>query len=487
MVNTFVVPSPLCPSFSAFSAVLKGQNSAKAGRRWDVIVIGGGPAGAQAARHLAAGGARVALLDRPPPGGKVCGGCLTAPAWDELGRPEALQATPVREAVFEWSPLPGEDGRGGPLAAPGAPAPACRASPRRSGAPPGRSRAAIQVRGDAVLVDRDRLDAYLVARAEEAGAHLFRTRARQVRRSASGWTVETEGPTFAAPFLVGADGCRSIVRRAVAGPWRPSDVVLAVGVTAEWPDLAPGVCRPGMVRALFPAARRGRQDAARHGYAYVFGRSDGAVLGYWRRGSGGREVLAGLWGLCERWLCFCSKTASPLTPPLFRGGEREVMGQPVCGSGPSPAEADCGPRRRPLPHPRGRMMPCLASGGAATRATGGADWMLVGDAAGHVNPVTGEGIRYALRGGRLAAEAILDGRPRSYGDRWEADFGGFLRWGSRLMEFCEWTTVLRRLIGRAERSDRGARALADLAFARRDYAGLYFKGAAAYALDALLG
>jgi flavin-dependent dehydrogenase len=325
---------------------------------------------------------------------------------------------------------------------------------------PCRSRAAIQVRGDAVLVDRDRLDAYLAARAEEAGAHLFRTRARRVRRSASGWTVETEGPTFAAPILVGADGCRSIVRRAVAGPWRPSDVVLAVGVTAEWPDLAPGVCRPGMVRALFPAARRGRQDAARHGYAYVFGRSDGAVLGYWRRGIGGREVLAGLRGLCERWLC---------------------------GSGPSPAEADCGPRRRALPHPRGRMMPCLASGGAAMRPTGGADWMLVGDAAGHVNPVTGEGIRFALRGGRLAAEAILDGRPRSYPDRWEADFGGLLRWGARLVEFCEWTTVLRRLIGRAARSDRGARALADLAFARRDYAGLYFKGAAAYAMDALIG
>jgi geranylgeranyl reductase family protein len=36
--------------------------------------------------------------------------------------------------------------------------------------------------------------------------------------------------------------------------------------------------------------------------------------------------------------------------------------------------------------------------------------LLVGDAAGFVDPVTGEGISYALLSGRLAAEAILDGQ-----------------------------------------------------------------------------
>ena len=40
--------------------------------------------------------------------------------------------------------------------------------------------------------------------------------------------------------------------------------------------------------------------------------------------------------------------------------------------------------------------------------------MLVGDAAGLVDPFTGEGIRFAINSGRLAAEAILGGRPAAY-------------------------------------------------------------------------
>jgi flavin-dependent dehydrogenase len=132
-------------------------------------------------------------------------------------------------------------------------------------------------------------------------------------------------------------------------------------------------------------------------------------------------------------------------------------------------------------------VPCIVSGGEFDRPTAGDDWLLAGDAAGHVNPVTGEGIRYALRGGRLAAEAILAGRPRSYRDRWEDDFGGLLRWGARLVRLQEWTGVVRDLIARADGSRRAAEALADLAFARRPYGRLYAGGAAHYFIDMLLG
>jgi flavin-dependent dehydrogenase len=40
--------------------------------------------------------------------------------------------------------------------------------------------------------------------------------------------------------------------------------------------------------------------------------------------------------------------------------------------------------------------------------------LLVGDAAGLVDPLTGEGIRFAIKSGRLAAEAILSGHPERY-------------------------------------------------------------------------
>ena len=58
---------------------------AASGSRWDVVVVGAGPAGASAAVRLAEGGRRVLLVDRcEMPRGKVCGCCLSHVAVEEL-------------------------------------------------------------------------------------------------------------------------------------------------------------------------------------------------------------------------------------------------------------------------------------------------------------------------------------------------------------------------------------------------------------------
>jgi flavin-dependent dehydrogenase len=49
--------------------------------------------------------------------------------------------------------------------------------------------------------------------------------------------------------------------------------------------------------------------------------------------------------------------------------------------------------------------------------------LLVGDAAGLVDPLTGEGIRLAVKSGRLAAEAILNGQVDRYPERIWHDIG----------------------------------------------------------------
>ena len=48
--------------------------------RADVVIVGGGPAGAWAAYTLARGGARVTLVDRSHPREKPCGGGVTGRA-----------------------------------------------------------------------------------------------------------------------------------------------------------------------------------------------------------------------------------------------------------------------------------------------------------------------------------------------------------------------------------------------------------------------
>jgi flavin-dependent dehydrogenase len=64
--------------------------------------------------------------------------------------------------------------------------------------------------------------------------------------------------------------------------------------------------------------------------------------------------------------------------------------------------------------------------------------MLAGDAAGHCSPITGEGIYYAMLGGRIAGEAAADAVIRSdfsstklaaYERRWKKAMGSDLKWG----------------------------------------------------------
>jgi len=51
--------------------------------------------------------------------------------------------------------------------------------------------------------------------------------------------------------------------------------------------------------------------------------------------------------------------------------------------------------------------------GGAVSGVAGPNWMLIGDSAGCINPLNGEGIDYALETGRLAAEQVVTSGPRT--------------------------------------------------------------------------
>ncbi len=57
----------------------------------------------------------------------------------------------------------------------------------------------------------------------------------------------------------------------------------------------------------------------------------------------------------------------------------------------------------------------------------GENWILVGDAAGHVNPITGAGILYSLWSAKLAADAIQNKDLKSYDKIWRNAYGDELR------------------------------------------------------------
>ncbi|WP_344633828.1 geranylgeranyl reductase family protein [Streptomyces glaucosporus] len=215
------------------------------------------------------------------------------------------------------------------------------------------------------VVPRRILDARLVDAAVAAGARLLRHRVRGLRQHAGAVVLDDEIP---AAVVVGADGAHSAVRRALGRPRGPAALALR-----GYAPVAPG--------------RRGAQViefGTRHqpSYAWSFDCGDGrANVGYGETLREGRPAPNRA-RLLER--------LDALLPGAAEGGEDWVGHHLPLSTA----------RWRP---PAGRVL-------------------LAGDAAGLVNPLSGEGIHYAvatgIAAGRAAAAALREGRPERAGERY---------------------------------------------------------------------
>ena len=112
----------------------------------------------------------------------------------------------------------------------------------------------------------------------------------------------------------------------------------------------------------------------------------------------------------------------------------------------------------------------------------GDGWMAVGDAAGLVDPVTGEGLYYAIRSADLAAQSLLADappveNPERYGKLLRRDFAADLEFGSRLAKRVFLgrfllSSVPARMVQFTRRSPRFAGIMQDLFAGRQPYLGL---------------
>jgi geranylgeranyl reductase family protein len=157
--------------------------------RYDAIIVGAGPAGSTAARHLARAGARVLLADRARfPRDKPCGGGITFRADAELG----IDLEPVTERFIYGADVSVNLGSrferaGGSLLA--------------------------------RMTQRSRLDAYLVEQATLAGAE-FRdgVAIREVEVEARSARARANGDDYEARVLIAADGVNGVVARTLGMP-----------------------------------------------------------------------------------------------------------------------------------------------------------------------------------------------------------------------------------------------------------------------------
>ena len=315
---------------------------ATAPERREVLVVGGGPAGAATAIGLVRRGRDVVLVDRAPDWRWRACGVFTSPAtMDSLARlgvaaddlaaiarriPAMRVETP---AGTRFRLTYGDDGSG---------------------------------RAVAVGLDRSRLDPHLLDLARQAGVDV-RTGVA-VRAVRDGVATLAGGGAIGARVVVGADGLRSIVARSGGVVRRPP--------LGDRPALTFHVADPDP----------GRVRDAR---MIVF---DGGYVGL-APVPGGR-VNVGIVLASGSWRHRLRTEGADATVRAVMAAIPPAADDPVTWSDPEPCDAIEG----------------ASPVGARVARRAGADWLLVGDAAGFLDPFTGEGLHRALVSAELAVAAI---------------------------------------------------------------------------------
>ncbi len=247
-------------------------------------------------------------------------------------------------------------------------------------------------RHDFAVYSRKELARMMRDRAVAAGAALHCTRVEKTEFSNGRWRIETPAGEFEADFLVGADGASSVIRRRAGVRFGDNDYAYALGWHVKTAD------PPARVDVKY------LDDVS--GYLWLFPRRDHISFGI---ASGYRETTPAR--LKEMLIAFIETQDRELAVELRSpGGSPRATFYAAMIPSLDVTTLD-------------RLRACDAGKG----------WALVGDAAGFVDPLTGEGIYYAIKSADLLARALSD-RIESYDDRWRAEFGAELKRASELQD-----------------------------------------------------
>jgi flavin-dependent dehydrogenase len=126
------------------------------------------------------------------------------------------------------------------------------------------------------------------------------------------------------------------------------------------------------------------------------------------------------------------------------------------------------------------ILPSLRASTLRQVAVSGKRWALIGDAAGFVDPITGEGLYYALRSAELLSQALLKDPPESYAARLREDFlpdlGAAARVADRFYSG-RWLgrTVIERMIQFTENSGNFRELMRDMFAGTQNYRDLRYR------------
>jgi geranylgeranyl reductase family protein len=217
------------------------------------------------------------------------------------------------------------------------------------------------------IFSREVLNGLLLERAREAGVEVVRDRVVRIDGAPGNWTLLSKTGFCEASHVVIATGARSPFRKQFCQPFHPEDLLVAAGY------YIPGSGQVARIQFL-----RGLQ-----GYIWIFPRRDHFSAGICGRMDG--KNTADLRRLLEATL--------PRLGLSFAGAKFYA-----------------------------HVLPSLRPESLRNPAVSGEGWSMIGDAAGFVDPITGEGLYYAMRSAELISQALLAGSPEAYASLLRRDF-----------------------------------------------------------------
>jgi len=266
-----------------------------------------------------------------------------------------------------------------------------------------------------LIYSRMDLNRMLLDRAEQAGAQLEKTRVLEIERGGRGWRLKTSHGVLDADFCIVATGARNSLRN-VGTEWTAADTMYALG--------------------YFVPSAQNHIDIQflpnLEGYIWVFPRCGHLSVGICGKGEPAQSLRARL----ERYMN--EKGISYKDASFY-----------------------------------GHMLPSLEHSGWKNNRLAGDGWLAVGDAGGLVDPITGEGLYYAMRSGDLASQVVMSDshslaeRAQAYRTLLRRDFTADLEFGATIAKRVFlgrflFSTVPARMIDFIRRSPRFQALIEDL-------------------------
>ncbi len=232
-------------------------------------------------------------------------------------------------------------------------------------------RARIPMDRPLVTVSRKALGELLLEKAVGRGALLRKEKVVSIRERNGEHVVATRDGATRANLVVGADGMASLVRRRFLRPFPMEDLWVSHGAL-----LPVEVDLPIIIRFF----------GGFEGYAWIFPRTGQTSVGIMAPASKERKR---------------SRMVETLREFVFEEFRRAGLPRPE------------------MDHTYSRPLPGLGPEAFSDSSVAGANWALIGDASGSVDPLTGEGIYYALKTAHLLSEALVEGDLSAYEPAWK--------------------------------------------------------------------